>query len=70
MQDEIDRDQEFNEQRLEAMITHSRSALTHSPSWHFCRQCEESIPEKRRRLLPGVTLCTDGQAENERKHRT
>ncbi|EBZ5774185.1 TraR/DksA family transcriptional regulator [Salmonella enterica subsp. enterica serovar Redlands] len=67
MPDEIDRDQEFNEQQLEAMIAHARSVPTHLPSLFFCRQCGEAIPEKRRRLLPGVALCTDCQAENEQK---
>ncbi|EIZ8585532.1 TraR/DksA family transcriptional regulator [Salmonella enterica] len=67
MADEIDRDQEFNEQQLEAMIARARSAPAHSPSLHFCRQCGEAIPEKRRLLLPGITLCIDCQTENERK---
>ncbi|EBP4342204.1 TraR/DksA family transcriptional regulator [Salmonella enterica] len=70
MVDEIDRDQAFNEQQLEAMISRTRSVSSHSPSLFFCRRCGKAIPEKRRRLLPGVTLCTDCQAKNERKHRT
>ncbi|EKS4627000.1 TraR/DksA family transcriptional regulator [Salmonella enterica] len=61
MPDEIDRDQEFNEQQLEVMIARARSASIpiHSTSLYFCRQCGETIPEKRRQLLPGVALCTD-----------
>lgn len=69
MMDEIDRDQEFNEQQLEAMITRARSVSGHSPSLLFCRQCEEAIPEKRRLLLPGISLCIDCQNERERKNR-
>ncbi|ELW2864686.1 TraR/DksA family transcriptional regulator [Salmonella enterica] len=70
MVDEIDRDQEFNEQQLEAMIACARSVPIDSPSLQFCRWCGDAIPEKRRWLLPGVTLCTDCQAKSERKHRT
>ncbi|MGU9648492.1 TraR/DksA family transcriptional regulator [Salmonella enterica subsp. enterica serovar 6,7:l,v:-] len=70
MPDEIDRDQEFNEQQLEVMIARARSVPTHSPSLHFCRRCGETIPEKRRLLLPGISLCIGCQTENEQKHRT
>jgi phage/conjugal plasmid C-4 type zinc finger TraR family protein len=67
--DEIDRDQEFNEQQLEAMIARTRSAQGDSPSLHFCHQCGEAILEKRRLLLPGISLCIDCQTEREQKKR-
>ncbi|RUT66522.1 conjugal transfer protein TraR [Morganella morganii] len=67
--DEIDRDQEFNERQLEAMINRSRSGPGHLPSLYFCRRCGEAIAEKRRLLLPGVSLCIDCQADNEQKGR-
>lgn len=70
MADEIDRDQVFNEQQLEAMIASARPVLVHSPSLHYCRRCGETIPEKRRLLLPGIALCIDCQTEDERKPRT
>ncbi|EMQ2088483.1 TraR/DksA family transcriptional regulator [Salmonella enterica subsp. enterica] len=70
MPDEIDRDQEFNEQQLQAMIARTRSVTTHSPSLYFCRRRGEAIPEKRRLLLPGISLCIDCQTENEQKPRT
>lgn len=30
-----------------------------------CSRCGEPIPEKRRKAIPGVTLCVDCQAELE-----
>ncbi|WP_438865899.1 TraR/DksA family transcriptional regulator [Raoultella ornithinolytica] len=68
--DEIDRDQEFNELQLENMIAHSRLriATSGSPSLYFCRKCGEAIQEKRRLLLPGVSLCIECQTELERKN--
>lgn len=58
MPDEIDRDQEFNEQRLEEMIELSRYKPTATPSLHYCHFCGKPIPEKRRQMLPGVATCT------------
>lgn len=67
--DEIDRDQEFNERQLEATITRSRSATGDKPSLYFCRLCGEAIPEKRRQLVQGVSLCIDCQTDSERRNR-
>ncbi|EBL8291895.1 conjugal transfer protein TraR [Salmonella enterica] len=67
--DEIDRDQEFNERQLEATIARSRSPVGDRLSLHFCRQCGEAIPEKRRQLVPGVSLCIDCQTDSERRYR-
>ncbi|CAM6351865.1 TraR/DksA family transcriptional regulator [Escherichia fergusonii] len=67
--DEIDRDQEFNERQLEATIAHSRSYVRNQPSLHFCRQCGETIPEKRRQLIQGVSLCIVCQTDKEHKNR-
>ncbi|HAK2952922.1 TPA: TraR/DksA family transcriptional regulator [Salmonella enterica] len=69
MMDEIDRDQEFNERQLEATIAHSRTAITDKPSLYFCRLCGEAIPERRRQLVPGVSLCIDCQTDSERRNR-
>lgn len=67
--DEIDRDQEFNERQLESMIARSCSGTRHSPSLKFCRRCGEAIPEKRRQMIQGVSLCIDCQTDDERKNR-
>ncbi|MGQ7746191.1 TraR/DksA family transcriptional regulator [Pectobacterium brasiliense] len=69
MPDEIDRDQEFNEQRLEEMIEQSRFKPGAMPSLFHCRSCGKSIPEKRRQMLPGITTCTECQEKLERRRR-
>ncbi|MGI8465659.1 TraR/DksA family transcriptional regulator [Pectobacterium punjabense] len=69
MPDEIDRDQEFNEQRLKEMIEQNRFKPATTPSLHYCRLCGEPIPEKRRKTLPGVTTCTECQTILERRQR-
>ncbi|HDG8070638.1 TPA: TraR/DksA family transcriptional regulator [Klebsiella pneumoniae] len=69
MPDEIDRDQEFNEQRLEEMIEQSRFKPGSTPSLFHCRVCGKPIQEKRRQALPGVTTCTECQEKLERSSR-
>ncbi|HHH1032299.1 TPA: TraR/DksA family transcriptional regulator [Yersinia enterocolitica] len=69
MPDEIDRDQEFNEQRLEEMIEQNRFKPATTPSLHYCHLCGEPIPEKRRQTLQGVTTCTECQTIIERRQR-
>ncbi|HDL7101049.1 TPA: TraR/DksA family transcriptional regulator [Yersinia enterocolitica] len=69
MPDEIDRDQEFNEQRLEEMIEQNRFRPATTPSLHNCRLCGEPIPEKRRQTLQGVTTCTECQTILEHRQR-
>ena len=63
MPDEIDRDQEFNEQRLDEMIEQSRFKPGPAPSLFHCRLCGKPIPEK------GVTTCTECQEKLERLNR-
>ncbi|EOA2698948.1 TraR/DksA family transcriptional regulator [Citrobacter freundii] len=69
MPDEIDRDQEFNEQRLEDMIEQNRYRPGSAPSSFYCRLCGKPIPEKRRQTLPGVTTCTECQQHLEYRKR-
>ncbi|EKQ7211311.1 TraR/DksA family transcriptional regulator [Atlantibacter subterranea] len=69
MPDEIDRDQDFNEQRLEEMIEQNRLKPATTPSLHYCRICDDPIPEKRRKTLPGVTTCTKCQTILELRQR-
>ena len=50
------------EDELNRMRTQRRpegESLTH------CAECEEPIPEERRRAIPGVKLCIDCQAERD-----
>ncbi|MGR7526967.1 TraR/DksA family transcriptional regulator [Klebsiella aerogenes] len=63
--DEIDRDQAGNDLLLEAMIARNRYAIRHGASRAICRQCGVDIPEKRRQLIPGVSLCIDCQRQAE-----
>jgi phage/conjugal plasmid C-4 type zinc finger TraR family protein len=69
MPDEIDRDQEFNEQCLEAQIEKNRLKPAATPSLYYCRLCGKPIPDKRRQTLPGVTTCTECQTAFERRQR-
>lgn len=69
MPDEIDRDQEFNEQRLEEMIQYSRFRPALTPSLLSCQFCGKPIPEKRRQTLPGVTTCIECQSILESRRR-
>ena len=69
MPDEIDRDQEFNEKRLDEMIEQSRFKPGVTPSLFQCCLCGKPIPEKRRQTLPGVTTCTQCQEKLERRRR-
>lgn len=64
--DEIDNDQAFNEQLLETFIANARSKKAQSLSLHFCDNCGNPIPEKRRQLLPGVRLCVNCQMSAEK----
>ena len=45
--------------RLKARRRPLGASLTH------CAECEEEIPEPRRRAIPGVKLCIDCQAERD-----
>jgi RNA polymerase-binding transcription factor DksA len=40
--------------------------LTTGESLTHCEECEEAIPEKRRRALPGVRRCVKCQAASEK----
>ncbi len=46
-------------QRLRARRRPRGESATH------CAECEEAIPEARRRAVPGVRLCIDCQAERD-----
>ncbi|ECA1950123.1 hypothetical protein EJH27_01455 [Salmonella enterica subsp. enterica serovar Virchow] len=48
---------------LECRISEIREALRSqgAVSRRYCLDCGDEIPEKRRKLLPGVSLCTSCQ---------
>ena len=45
--------------RMQALRRHGGASLSH------CAECEEPIPEARRRAIPGVTLCIDCQQQRD-----
>jgi len=48
------------QQRVQEELARNLANATHRPagaSEFFCLSCGEEIPEKRRRALPGVSLC-------------
>ena len=64
--DDVDREQHCQELELSALIAHARRGGEGTASLLFCQECGDALPEARRRLLPGVTLCVDCQSEKER----
>lgn len=42
-------------------IKRARSQLPKGPSLTHCEECDATIPEARRKALPGVRLCVDCQ---------
>lgn len=71
MTDVFDRATEREEaDRADALAAQNRRAglagKTVNDSAKICRLCEEPIPIKRRRALPGVQTCVDCQIELER----
>ncbi len=45
----------------------ARSRMPDGQSLTHCEQCEEVIPEARRKAVPGVRLCVSCQAELEKR---
>ncbi|EBT4615435.1 TraR/DksA family transcriptional regulator [Salmonella enterica] len=69
MADEIDQAQENYESYLESLIEKKRFRASSSESLYYCRLCGERIPEKRRKILPGVEICFYCQSEKEHRQR-
>jgi phage/conjugal plasmid C-4 type zinc finger TraR family protein len=61
-------------EQIDASITDAvnrvRSRLPAGPSLERCASCDESIPEARRKALPGVRLCVDCQEIADREQAT
>jgi len=49
--------------RMKSQVRPVGESLTH------CAECEEEIPEARRKALPGVKLCIDCQQERDGVHK-
>ena len=46
-------------------VARARSRLLGGPSLTHCEDCEEPIPEARRKAVPGVRRCVSCQAEQD-----
>ena len=70
--DDVDRAQEINEAHLaEALALRLRSGTRRSLSEvEVCIDCDEPIPDARRKAVPGCCRCIDCQAEFECGHTT
>lgn len=59
------------QQRVQEELARNLANATHRPagaSEFFCLSCGEEIPEKRRRALPGVSLCVTCKEVSELKN--
>lgn len=61
VQDQIEASIEDELKRMQARRAPTGESLTH------CAECDEPIPEGRRRAIPGVKLCIDCQSERDRR---
>ena len=52
---------------VEDAINRARSQLPRGESLDRCEECDAKIPEARRQAVPGVRLCINCQAEQDKK---
>ena len=62
MQDQIDA-------TVESAVELAKSRLPRGEGLTHCEECEEEIPEERRKALPGVRLCVTCQSEFEKRQK-
>ena len=55
---------------VEDAVKLARSRLPEGEGSNHCQECEEIIPEARRKAIPGVRLCVSCQAELEKHQST
>ncbi|PSJ47349.1 DksA/TraR family C4-type zinc finger protein [Zobellella endophytica] len=58
--------QEQIDASVEEAVQNARSRLAAGDSLSHCEECDAPIPEARRRAVPGVRLCIDCQAGQEK----
>jgi len=54
---------------IEDAINRSRSQLPRGESLSNCEECDSDIPAARREAVPGVRLCINCQAEEDKKQK-
>ncbi|MDF1895733.1 TraR/DksA family transcriptional regulator [Rahnella contaminans] len=64
MADWMDESQEYQLTVLQEQIARA-TLTTRAPSAYFCEDCGSVIPEKRRKIIPGVQRCIECQEINE-----
>lgn len=64
MADWMDESQEYQLTVLQEQIARA-TRTTRAPSAFFCEDCGSVIPEKRRKIIPGVQRCIECQEINE-----
>lgn len=66
--DTIDAASELTQQRIEMAVAAHR--LNHNAvSATHCVECEEELPEARRKAYPGCTMCVECQGEQELRNK-
>ena len=56
----------LNNQNAVSAVQQGLALQRQQPSAEFCEECDESIPEARRLLVPGVQMCVPCQTLAER----
>ncbi len=62
--------QEQIDASVEDAVKLARSHLPGGKGLAHCEECEIAIPEPRRKAIPGVRLCVNCQAENDKRQST
>nr|MBF0681551.1 DksA/TraR family C4-type zinc finger protein [Pseudomonas sp.] len=59
--------QEQIDSTIDDAVQRARSKLGQGESLTHCEECEAKIPEARRKAVPGVRLCVQCQAEQDKQ---
>ncbi|MCJ7591378.1 MAG: DksA/TraR family C4-type zinc finger protein [Woeseiaceae bacterium] len=54
---------------IEDAVKHARDQLPKGESLRRCSECDATIPEARRKAVPGVRLCITCQGERDEKNK-
>ncbi|MBF0277019.1 MAG: DksA/TraR family C4-type zinc finger protein [SAR324 cluster bacterium] len=61
--------QEQIEATIESAVQQARTQMPQGESLTHCEECEEAIPEARRKAVVGVRFCVQCQSELEKSHK-
>ncbi|MDG2375680.1 MAG: DksA/TraR family C4-type zinc finger protein [Woeseiaceae bacterium] len=59
--------QEQIDATIEDAVSRARNRLPKGPSLTNCKHCDANIPQARQEAIPGVRLCVNCQAEEDKK---